>query len=495
MNAIAYVRRSDKSEDRNVSLAQQEAAIRAYCQTAGLSVVHVLSHDGISGGNRARFDRIKEAVLTHKAEAVVVYHHDRFSRDVAGLLDTVREFDKKDVGVYVVNRGRIDVKSASGFLTNSMEGVVAEHFRLIIGEKTSHALKKLAADGYAYGPPLYGFKNVNGTSQHSTREVVPEEGKVVRKLFSLRAEGLSYLTIARTLTSRGIPSPTGGQWRPSTVRHILHHPLYRGPIIPEPLWQKAHRFTGAGITRSGRPPAGSSPYLLAGFAECALCKASLIGWNRGKGRTRVYRCYTRHHEGKDGCENGLAMPVEVLDRAVLEALSSDEFIESVVKALLMRSQGQHDDTVGDSKEKSHDRTQLEAELARLSEAVAKIGPDDALLGKIKATRERLADLRVTKKKMPNLTEKADQKALRGLITGGLWDWRTFLRDHPQMARGVLKDAVASRIKFFPERDQRGGFYRFEGCLDARALLVRVPVGGRRSTTSAGGGARSIRGLE
>ncbi len=39
VNAIAYVRRSQKSkkEERTVSLAEQEAQIRAYCQREGLT--------------------------------------------------------------------------------------------------------------------------------------------------------------------------------------------------------------------------------------------------------------------------------------------------------------------------------------------------------------------------------------------------------------------------------------------------------------------------
>ncbi len=91
MNVIAYVRRSKESGARTVSLADQETRVRAYAESQSWAVAAVLVDDGVSGGRREGFDRIRAAVTTYRARAVVVYRLDRFARDVAGLLETTAD--------------------------------------------------------------------------------------------------------------------------------------------------------------------------------------------------------------------------------------------------------------------------------------------------------------------------------------------------------------------------------------------------------------------
>lgn len=199
-NAIAYVRRSKQSTERTVSLADQEARVRAYIEAQGWTVAAVLIDDGISGGKRGRFMRIRAAVAEHRASAVVVYHLDRFARDVAALLDELKGFSKKGVALHVVGRGRIETESASGFLTISIEGVLAEHYRRLVGEKTRDALASLRKQGRRYSNVLpYGF-----AAEADGRLVeVADEQETIRRATALRAEGLSLRAISARLASEG----------------------------------------------------------------------------------------------------------------------------------------------------------------------------------------------------------------------------------------------------------------------------------------------------
>ena len=47
MNALGYVRRSSKSDEKTVSLATQTEAIRSYAKEAGLELVALLEDDGV----------------------------------------------------------------------------------------------------------------------------------------------------------------------------------------------------------------------------------------------------------------------------------------------------------------------------------------------------------------------------------------------------------------------------------------------------------------
>ena len=90
MRAIGYVRRSKESDTKTVSLEGQTEKITSYCNEKGLKVAQIVTDDGVSGGDRDRLERLETVVRRHKAQAVVVYHLDRFARDVAALLDNLR---------------------------------------------------------------------------------------------------------------------------------------------------------------------------------------------------------------------------------------------------------------------------------------------------------------------------------------------------------------------------------------------------------------------
>jgi hypothetical protein len=82
--ALGYVRRSKESGARTVSLDDQRGRIEVYCQERGWRLTEVLADDGVSGGRRERLERLAERVTATHARAIVVYHLDRFARDLAG---------------------------------------------------------------------------------------------------------------------------------------------------------------------------------------------------------------------------------------------------------------------------------------------------------------------------------------------------------------------------------------------------------------------------
>jgi DNA invertase Pin-like site-specific DNA recombinase len=127
MVAIGYLRRSKESGARTVGLAEQAARIRVYCAAEGWTLAELVTDDGVSGGKRARLVRLEVQVRAHQAGTVVVYHLDRIARDLAGMLDALRAYAKRGVGLYVVGRGLIEAKSASGYVMAGVEGLMAEH--------------------------------------------------------------------------------------------------------------------------------------------------------------------------------------------------------------------------------------------------------------------------------------------------------------------------------------------------------------------------------
>lgn len=93
--ALGYVRRSKESGARTVSLEDQRARIEAYCEERRWRLAEVLADDGLSGGRCERLECLGERVTAMHARAIVVYHLDRFARDLAGTQDYLRRFSRR----------------------------------------------------------------------------------------------------------------------------------------------------------------------------------------------------------------------------------------------------------------------------------------------------------------------------------------------------------------------------------------------------------------
>lgn len=68
--------------------------------------------------------------------------------------------------------------------------------------------------------------------EDGTPEIVPEEAKTVRRIYSLYIQGKSTSDIAKKLTKEQIKTPTGkAKWSPSTIQSILTNEKYKGDAL------------------------------------------------------------------------------------------------------------------------------------------------------------------------------------------------------------------------------------------------------------------------
>lgn len=218
MIALGYVRRSKESTERTVSLDDQRARIADYCDERGWRVVEIVTDDGVSGGRRERLERLAERVRATGARFIVVYHLDRFARDLAGTLDYLRRFSRRGVELHVVGRGRVEADTASGFIVTAVEGLAAEHYRRVISEKTRDALARLRTKGRRisrWAP--YGFRfGLDG-------RVLPnlKEQATAAEIAALSASGLSLRGISAALAERGVIARNGRPFAPATLSRLV----------------------------------------------------------------------------------------------------------------------------------------------------------------------------------------------------------------------------------------------------------------------------------
>lgn len=215
--AIGYARRSKESGERTVSLEDQAARIRAYVTEHGWALAAIVTDDGVSGGKRSRLHRLEAAVREYGAGTVVTYHLDRFARDVAAMLETLRAFTRRGVELHACNVGRVEASTSNGYLVTAVNGVIAEHYRLLVGEKTRAALGRLRESGRRYSNvPPYGWRIADDRRR---LEPADDEQRTLHLICAL-STGRSLRALSAELAARGVYARNGRPFAPMTLARL-----------------------------------------------------------------------------------------------------------------------------------------------------------------------------------------------------------------------------------------------------------------------------------
>jgi site-specific DNA recombinase len=344
-------------------------------------------------------------------------------------------------------------------------------------------------------------------------------GPAAHRIFELCAAGWGFRRIASALNAERAlaPKPRRSErprsWAPSSVREIVHRDLYRGLIVwnrrrkrdvlgrkkpalrpesewvrvPAPqlrivdddLWRAAHTRLDTGrsvyLARTngqawGRPVNGvTSPYLLTGFTRCARCGGGLITRTRGgAGRQRwhTYVCGSWHYRGGTVCGNRLEAIRVKADVAVLaaieQALFRGDIVELTIQEALALWQPAQDARDEQREALLCELRRLDAEVARLTQAVA--GGGEELAPLVAALREREGRRRDVRARLaageapaPSVGTRRDvERRLRTRLTG----WQGVLRRQTAEARPLLDRLLEGRLTFTPHEEQR--LYTFSG---------------------------------
>lgn len=114
---------------------------------------------------------------------------------------------------------------------------------------------------------------------------------------------------------------------------------------------------------------------------------------------------------------------------------------------------------------------LEAECARLADAIARGGRLDVLLRTLEDRQNRLAALRAEREaaqaiERPVFDRAGTERRLRCLLD----DWRGLLCRDVVSGRGVLRALLVGPLKFTPVIEKRRRGYRFEGAIALDRLV-------------------------
>jgi site-specific DNA recombinase len=232
---VGYARVSTEEQSREgVSLAAQEARIRAFCAAQGLPLADVLVDAGQSAStlDRPALRELLTRVETGTVGTVVVAKLDRLTRRTRDLLALVEDTFKAHHVELVSLSEQLDTRTPGGVLMLTMLGAVAQMEREQIGERTRAALAYKRERGERLGTTPLGFER---TRPGEPRAPVPAELEAVRLILRRRRRGLSFRAIAAELTEAGHMPRHGVRWYASTTRGVwARRTTYRPLLAPAP---------------------------------------------------------------------------------------------------------------------------------------------------------------------------------------------------------------------------------------------------------------------
>ena len=353
--AVGYCRYSS-SNQREESIEAQIRAIEQYCKTKGIELIRFYKDEAISGTSikdRESFLEMISDSKTGEFELVIVHKYDRFARNRYDHAIFERKLNGNNVLLISVLEELND--SPESIILKSVLTGMNEYYSLNLSREVKKGKKENALKGVHNGglPPL-GY-NLDENKKYIVNQ---EEAKIVRLIFSLAYQGLTYADIANTLNEQGYKNKSGSNFKKTSIRDTLLNMKYigtyflglknrKGTYLKDPLiiensheaivdksvfYKVQERFK---INKNKPRKRKENYYLLTGHCTCGLCGAAYVGGYRTKNRYGTvyygYQCRTRKNNTKS-CKNRYIRK-EKLEKAIVYAIKTEILNDKNIKII------------------------------------------------------------------------------------------------------------------------------------------------------------------
>ena len=229
----AYARVStDKKEQQNSYENQLDYYPKLVANRPNWEFITLYSDEGISATstkNRDGFNQLISDALDKKFDLIITKSISRFARNTVDSLTTVRKLKAAGVEVWFEKEDLFSFDSKGEFMLTLLSSLAQEESRSI-SENTTWAIRKNMADGI-YSMPYSHFLGYK-KGENGGPTVVEEEAAVVKRIYRMFLQRYSAGSIAKILTSEGVPSPSGkAQWRQAVITNILRNEKYKGAAL------------------------------------------------------------------------------------------------------------------------------------------------------------------------------------------------------------------------------------------------------------------------
>ena len=372
--AVAYARYSS-AQQRDVSIEQQLRDIRAYAEREGYTIIHEYADRAKSGfknsDRRVEFQAMLTAAASGMFDTILAWKVDRFGRNRRE--SAMYKGQLADLGVSVRYAMEPIPDGAAGVLTEGMLEAIAEWYSRNLSENIRRGRKDNAGKAIHNGIKIFGYDK--GPDGHYI--VNEADAALVRRIFSMYAQGNSVTTIERTLKAEGVLTSNGIPFGHSRILYMVTNEAYIGTyhydgisvpsglpaIIDRDTWEICQALRQKTSRHYEKKP---DTFILSGKCTCGLCGGNVRG-HSGVGRRHAYYYYIC---GNKRSNSGCTLPTirkEAFEKKILDYL----FDQVLAGELLNRFADMIIDAIMASKEASPVR-QMETTLQDIRRRITNI---------------------------------------------------------------------------------------------------------------------------
>jgi len=414
----------EELDQKNISIENQKAIIEDYVKRtfpgSNLTFFEDRDRSGYTFGQREGYQEMRQGLMSHKYDILIVKDFSRFSRrNSHGLVELE---DLRDAGVRIISIGDgVDFPDDDEWLKIQFQFLVNEMPVTDTSRKVKNVIRRRQADGQWLCATPYGYR-INNRKEF---EIIPTEAEIVRKIFDLyNNDGWGYKKIANYLTDEGIPTPRMSEqmrresegkecrrqvkaaWAIVTVQGILDNDFYIGTlrqgkytrakingkevrrdegehIVIENHHQAIIDYRTFATTMALREKRSRSNYrgvkvndnIYSGFLTCGDCGSPMFAMSRSD-LAPAYTCGTYHRRGLKGCTSHHIR----VDRL-------DEIVKAYVEKVMQNSAAMIEQLNRDLASENDDIAETEQSADHLAQVL------DELMEEMKVTkRQRIREI-------------------------------------------------------------------------------------------------------
>jgi len=420
--AIGLVRVSRLAGEDPVSPSEQRQRIEAACDREGFKLLDTFNEPDVSGGapldKRPGLSRAVALIEQGMADVIVVAYFDRLFRSVSVQHEVAERVEAAGGALFAADVGAVRSDTASGWITSSMLGVVAEYHRRTTRERTLEAKRRAVERGVAPFPNLPPWLR---RGQDEVIELDPKREQVMREAVDQRVGGATIAEVRKYLRKHGIRRSYHGVQALLTSRMLIGELRFGSfvnehafPALIDPdTWR---RLQSVSVPRGRR---AKSDRLLArlGVLRCGTCGARMVV-GTSQGQYSLYRC-----PPVGDCPKRVTISATVAEDAIAEAVR--ELLEGIEGRASVEA------GVGEAAE----------EVTRRQEALDKAIRTFAGLEDEQVARERLQELREARDQARDRHDELLAASVPAVtVSAGDWDVLTF-DERRALIVAVIEQAV------------------------------------------------------
>ena len=274
LRVAAYCRVSTDDEEQLTSYRNQ---IDFYTQKIDSNPewtsAGIFADEGITGTSakkRKEFNKLMAACRRGRVDLILTKSVSRFARNTLDCLTYVRMLKDLGIGVLFEKENINTLKDTNETILTLCSALAQSESESMSGN-ISWSKRKAFRDGkvqFQYGRMLGYRKGVGGVP-----EIIPEDAKVIRRIYCSYLAGSSLDRICKELMKAGIKNSTGGdEWKPSTLQYLLQNEKYCG----DALLQKT--FVSDCISKKVKKNNGERPQVYVKNNHPAIISRELFNW-------------------------------------------------------------------------------------------------------------------------------------------------------------------------------------------------------------------------